>query len=92
MGAAYNDAIVRLKRTSGPSDEITILSFSNESQVADLKLDWVGPRHLNVSYPSYAGLDFQAVKCAGIDISVVEVQREWPTSPSLGTNGSQSTR
>ena len=78
MGAAYKDAIVRLKRTRGPNAEITILSFSNEAQVADLKMDWISPTHLNVTYSSYAALDFQAVKCAGIDISVVEVQREWP--------------
>ncbi len=75
MGAAYNDAIVRLKRTRGSNAEITILSFSNEAQVADLKMDWISRTHLNVTYPSYAALDFQAVKCAGIDISVVEVQR-----------------
>ena len=51
VSATYNDAIVRLKRGSGPSDAITILSFSNGSQVADLKLDWVGPRHLSVNLP-----------------------------------------
>ncbi len=86
MGAAYNNSLVRLIRTSKPSDEITILSFSNESQVADLKMDWVSPRHLNVTYPSYAELDFQAVKCAGIDISVVEVQREWPVHSRSATD------
>jgi hypothetical protein len=78
MGGAYNDATVRLKRKTGPSDEITILSFSNESQVADLKMEWVDSTHLTVSYPSYATIDFQAIKCAGINISVVEVQKDWP--------------
>ncbi len=78
MGAAYNEATVHLERTRGPNAEITILSFSNEAQVADLKMDWISPTHLNVTYPSYAALDFQAVERAGIDISVVEAQREWP--------------
>lgn len=86
MGAAYNNATVRLKRTRGPSAEITILSFSNEAQVADLKMDWISPTHLNVTYPSYAALDFQAIKCAGIDITVVEAQREWPVPARSATS------
>jgi hypothetical protein len=92
MGGAYNDVTVRLKRKMEPNDGITILSFSNESQVADLKMDWVTSTHLNVTYPSYATLDFQAIKCAGIDISVVEVQRDCPTPPRLRTHSPQSSR
>ena len=83
MGGAYNDATVRLKRSAGPTEEITILSFSNESQVADLKMDWTDSTHLTVSYPSYAAIDFQAIKCAGINISVVEIQKDWPIPDRL---------
>ena len=91
MGAAFNDVTVSLKRTSGPYADITILSFSNQAQVADLKMDWLSPTHLNVTYPSYAALDFQAVKCAGIDISVVEAEREWPV-PARSAAAPQHTR
>ena len=80
MGAAYNDATVRLQRRAGPTEEINILSFSNESQAADLKMDWIDSKHLTVSYPSYATIDFQAIKCAGINISVIAVQRDWPNA------------
>jgi hypothetical protein len=40
-----------------------------------LKMEWVTPTHLHVMYRESAGpgdhlnLDFQVVKCAGIDIS-----------------------
>jgi hypothetical protein len=45
----------------------------------NLKMEWVTPTHLDVTYGASArpgdhvDLDFQVVKCAGIDISVREI-------------------
>jgi hypothetical protein len=42
----------------------------------NLKMEWVTPTHLEVTYGEsgrpgdHVSLDFQVVKCAGIDISV----------------------
>jgi hypothetical protein len=64
--------IVDLKRTRGPKNPIQILEFDFQTvgpKEATVKLDWMGPTHLLVSYES-ANIDFQAIKCAGVDISI----------------------
>lgn len=51
-----------------------ILEFSHDDQDAsptiNLAMKWVSPSHLEVTYNGRANLDFQAVKCGGVDISV----------------------
>jgi hypothetical protein len=45
----------------------------------NLKMEWLTPTHLNVTYgPSarpgdHADLNFQAIKCAGIEITVTDL-------------------
>jgi hypothetical protein len=45
---------------------------------ANVKMIWLTPSHLEMAYNTHADINFQAVKCAGIDISV----RELPSSSS----------
>jgi len=38
-----------------------------------VEMKWITPTHLDLAYKGQRTLDFQAVKCAGIDISVRDV-------------------
>jgi hypothetical protein len=67
---------VSLKRTMGPKSPIQILAFTQNSKSIGLKMNWMDPKHLGVTYDHEAILDFQAIKCAGIDISVRDVSGE----------------
>jgi hypothetical protein len=49
-----------------------ILQLSQNSARIDLKLDWLTPTQLRISYKGPASVDFQAIRCDGIDISVQE--------------------
>jgi hypothetical protein len=60
-------------RTAAPTE---ILEFSHEYATMNLKMEWITPTHLNVMYGESGkpgdevNLDFQAVKCGGVEISV----------------------
>jgi hypothetical protein len=88
FGGAYNVTTVSLKRIDGPQPPAQVLLFSHEYPTMNLKMEWITPTHLNVAYgPSArpgdrADLNFQAIKCAGIDISVRDLS-------SSTTNSSQ---
>jgi hypothetical protein len=73
-GNAYVATTVYLKQKDSQQPPVEVLGFSNDSAypsgVTNVTMDWVTPKHLNVTYGSHATLDFQAVKCSGIDISV----------------------
>jgi len=75
-GNAYVATSVYLKGTDSSQPPTEVLGFSNDSAypsgVTNVTMEWVTPKHLNVAYGSHATLDFQAIKCAGIDISVSE--------------------
>jgi hypothetical protein len=68
---------VELRRTSGQKSpmEILLLDQQETGEVA-LKMNWLTPSHLEVEYTKHPRLDFQAVKCAGIDISVRDLSSE----------------
>lgn len=76
LGGAYDVTTVSLKRVNGPQPPTQVLLFSHEYPTMNLKMEWLAPTHLNVTYgPSarpgdHADLNFQAVKCAGVDISI----------------------
>jgi hypothetical protein len=61
---------VQLKRTQGPKDPIEVLLFMQDAKSIDLKMNWPTPSHLEVTYKQPAVIDFQAIKCGGVDISV----------------------
>jgi hypothetical protein len=85
-GNAYVATIVYLEGIDGSQPPAEVLGFSNDSAypagITNVKMEWITPNHLNVTYGGHATLDFQAIKCAGIDISV----RDASTST---TNASQ---
>jgi hypothetical protein len=72
-GTAGVITTVRLVREGNPQSKIDILVFEQTGpNSTDLKLGWKDPTHLTVEYKN-ATLDFQAVKCAGVDISTAPV-------------------
>jgi hypothetical protein len=64
---------VYLKPTKGRKDEIEVLLFMQDAKSIDLKMNWLTPSHLEVTYKQPAVIDFQAIKCGGIDISVKDL-------------------
>jgi hypothetical protein len=74
--------MVELKRLNGPKKVTEILEFDFQTATPDratIKMNWFTPTHLNVTYGGDANLDFQVVKCAGIDISVQDLSADTTT-------------
>jgi hypothetical protein len=74
-GNAYDATTVYLKWLKGSQAPTQVLEFSHQYATMNLKMEWVTPTHLHVTYGESAGpgdhvsLDFQVVKCSGVDIS-----------------------
>jgi hypothetical protein len=68
-GAAGIVSTVSLRQIKGRQDKIEILQLSQDATGVDLKLNWLTPTHLEITYRQPASVDFQAIKCGGIDIS-----------------------
>lgn len=72
--------VVSLKRIndSRPPTQILLFSHNEESNAhtIDMRIHWLTSSHLNVTYNGRATLDFQAIKCSGIDISVQNLSSE----------------
>jgi hypothetical protein len=87
-GTAYDATTVYLKPIGGSQPPTQVLVFSHQYATMNLKMAWVTPTHLDVTYGASTktgdrvSLDFQAVKYAGVDISVRD-------SSSSTTNSSQ---
>jgi hypothetical protein len=71
------ETIVYLKRTNDSRPPVQVLGFIHDPNfkagTINLTMKWATPSHLDVTYNGPASLDFQVVKCAGIDISVREL-------------------
>ncbi len=80
-GTAGILSTVTLRQVKGRQDKIEILQLSQDATGVDLKLNWLTPTHLEITYKQPASVDFQAIKCGGIDISVRDT--------SSGTNAAQ---
>jgi hypothetical protein len=86
-GTAYDATTVYLKWIKGSQPPTEVLEFSHQYATMDLKMKWITPKHLEVTYgPSakpgdHVSLDFQAVKCGGVDISVRDLS-SGATNPS----------
>jgi hypothetical protein len=82
-GTAAVETAVYLKQDSRPPMEI--LGLSNEgaypSGITNVGMNWLTPSHLELTYKGHATLDFQAVKCDGIDISVRDVSTAITDTP-----------
>jgi hypothetical protein len=71
-GTAGVITTVRLKRVGNSQTPVDVLVFEQSgNRPIDLRMKWIDPTHFDVSYRN-AGLDFQAVRCAGIIISTQE--------------------
>jgi hypothetical protein len=80
FGGAYDVTAVNLKWIGGSQPPVQVLLFSHEFSTMNLKMDWVGPKHLDVAYGGgrpgdEVNLEFQAIKCAGVDISVRDLSK-----------------
>lgn len=69
-GNALLETTVLLKHTKGPKEPIQVLLFTQDARSIDLKMNWLTPSHLEVTYKQPAVIDFEAIKCGGVDISV----------------------
>lgn len=70
---------VYLNWTSGSQPKKLILAFSDgqsESDGMKVGMTWLTPAHLELTYKGQRTIDFQAVKCDGIDISVRELSSD----------------
>ena len=81
-GTAYDGTSVYLKWIKGSQPPTQVLGFSHQYATMNLKMEWLTPAHLEVTYGASArpgdhvSLDFQVVKCGGIDISVRDLSSE----------------
>ena len=79
-GNAYDATTVYLKWVRGSQPAVEILGFSHQYATMNLKMEWLTPTHLNVMYGEsgkpgdHVSVDFQAIKCAGIEISAQHLQ------------------
>jgi hypothetical protein len=82
-GTAYVATTVYLKQNSQPPVEI--LEFANDSAyppgITNVEMNWVNASHLEVTYKGHATLNFQAVKCGGIHISVRDLSTQDTNNP-----------
>lgn len=78
-GTAYDATTVYLKWVKGRQPPVEILGFSHQYATMHLEMKWVTPKHLAVTYAptskpgDHVSVDFQAIKCADVTISVEEV-------------------
>jgi hypothetical protein len=73
FGTGYIGTIVYLNRTEGSQTKMEILGLSDESEAPGatiVEMKWLTPTHLELTYKGHRTLEFQAVKCDGVDISV----------------------
>lgn len=79
MGTAGVQTVVFLKRTSESSSQIQILGLSNDSAypagATQVKMSWLNTHRLNVSYGQNANINFQAIQCADIGLSLSRLQK-----------------
>ena len=74
-----NATFVYLNHTSGSQPRMLILAFSEgkaEPDAIQVEMHWLTPTHLQLSYKGQRTIDFQAVKYAGVDISVRQLSSQ----------------
>lgn len=63
--------IVDLNYTSGHQDSSQILTFttnSDEPDALNVEINWLRPTQLQLTLKAHPSIEFQAVKCRGVDI------------------------
>ncbi|MGC2657720.1 MAG: hypothetical protein WA324_07060 [Bryobacteraceae bacterium] len=86
-GTAYVGTSVYLKSIGSSRPAVELLEFSDPSAypmgVTRVKMTWLTPTHLDVTYGSQSTLDFQVVKCQGIEITVQAQTRDSPKASGV---------
>ncbi len=78
-GTAYDATTVYLKPIDDSQPETRVLAFSHQYATMKLKMVWLNPKHLDVTYgPSdrpgdHVKLDFRVAQHSGIEISVQDL-------------------
>jgi hypothetical protein len=86
-GTAYDGTSVYLQWAKRPQTAVKVLSFSHNYLTMDLRLVWVNPNHLHVTYGpnpkagDHVSVVFQAVKYGDVEISLEPASVE----PANGT-------
>jgi hypothetical protein len=78
IGTGENATHVTLNWTTGSQAQTLILAFSDAQDQPDhlnLGMNWVTPTHLELTYKGYRPVDFFAIRCHGIDISLRDLSR-----------------
>jgi hypothetical protein len=78
------ETIVEIKRTNGLRSSTRVLAFANDGASMSLKINWMAPSHLEVTFKDDPKmLYFQVVKTSGIDISVRDLSTELDGASNL---------
>jgi hypothetical protein len=74
IGTGNPGTFVDLNWRSGSQSPTLVLAFDDGSDSAEgdkkVGMNWLSSTHLNLTYTGPRTIDFQAIKCHGIDISV----------------------
>jgi hypothetical protein len=81
LGNAGAETVVNLKSANKSQKTIQILGAANSGSDVNLKMNWLGPNHLEFVYTGDAEIYFQVAKCYGIDITARNLS-EGPVTPS----------
>jgi len=105
FGSAFIGTMVFLKQTNVSQPPVMVLAFdcegpaprayvldnkANAGGTINLTMKWVSPSHLEVTYNGHATVSFQAVKYAGIAISVRDLSTEAISTPHLDSHRPES--
>jgi hypothetical protein len=84
IGTGDFGTFVDLNWTAGSQPSTVVLAFadgSDEPSNKNVGITWLTPTHLELTYTGHRTLDFQAVKCHGVDISVRNLSTETLDTP-----------
>ncbi len=78
---------VYLNRTVGSQPKVLIFALSGGESVGSgaVGMNWLAPNRLELTYKGHPSIDFQAIHCAGVDISVRELPSGEAKSKPLPT-------
>lgn len=74
LGTAAVFTSVFLKQSSSSKKPVEVLTLSNSSAypvgITSVIMSWQSPSQLQVAYKGDATIEFQAIKCLGVEVSV----------------------
>jgi hypothetical protein len=70
--AGETETTVYLNWPVGSQSKTLIFAYSDGPTAQDMavEMNWLAPSHLELTYKGQRSVDFQAIKCNGIDISI----------------------